>query len=416
MRILVVHDREEVAVLVRDLILQTLGNNIIIDVAEDFHSTRRYLSTMIYDLLIMDLTIPFIKSKSSPDFTAAGHILQEIFTLGSLNIPGDVIGMTRDIEALELVATSLGPHLMVVIHEDAGGLWQRYLRDRVTYARRAAETRSISINQHFLYDVLLVTAMDRELKPYQDVFEMRDIRHFRGAKEFTFQDGSGAIRKGVAYSIGRSGQPSAASLSQALITFFRPRMALMSGYCGGVKSKVQLGDLIFFEAAYAWDYGKWSETRGENGDVHSVFMARPNPIDILDQETHRVAREMLQSDFCKRPDFLRQVDLLSRGKLKSVKMHLCPAGSGSAVVANDEIVAQIQGLNESIWAVDMECYGFYHAGKNTQVVKPQMLCIKAVSDFCNGEKGDDLHEACSYASSRVITDILVHRWRFDGDH
>lgn len=416
MNILVVHDRPEILDELRTLVLETLGADATTDIAEDFHSARACLEETIYDLLIIDLTIPFIKGISPPDFNAVDQLLRELFTIGTLNIPGDIIGVTRDPDALELVNTSIGPHLMVMIPEDTEGLWKGYLRDKINYAYRAAETRSISVNRHHNYDVLVVTAMDQEMRPYESRFEIGPIKQFQGAKEFLFKDKRDIVRKGIAYSIGRSGQPSAASMSQALISTFRPKLALMSGYCGGVEAKVALGDLIFFEAAYAWDYGKWTEEVEDGGVKRSVFLPRPNPIDIFDQDTFLVAREMILSDFGKSPDFRRKIEKLSKGKVHSFKLHRSPVGSGSAVVANDEIIARIRGLNESIWAVDMECYGFYHAAKNTNVVRPQFICIKSVSDFCNGEKGDDLHDVCSAISAECVVDIILHRWDFDTFH
>lgn len=414
MKTLIVHDRCDVATELCTIVQAVLGPNTHIDVAEDYHSAYEFLNSSIYDLLIVDLTIPFRKGDAHPDFKAVEQLLKEIFSYDTLNIPGDVIGITYDISALNLVKTSLGPHLMVTIEEDSEGLWKTYLRDKINYANRAAKTRSININQHYDYDALIVTAMDKEMHPYKECFELQDeIKHFPGATEFLFNDKDGVMRKGIAYSIGRSGQPSAASLSQALISTFRPKIALMSGYCGGVKTKVKLGDLIFFEAAYAWDYGKWSEE--SNGFLRKkhIFSARPDPISISGMKTHRVARHIVQKYSGKIPEFDESIKKLSKGKLSSISHYLKPAGSGSAVVANDKIIAQIRGLNESIWAVDMECYGFYHAAENTTVVRPQFICVKAVSDFCNGEKGDDFHEACCQISAAAVHEILTQHWNFD---
>ena len=198
-------------------------------------------------------------------------------------------------------------------------------------------------------------------------------------------------------------------MSQALITFFRPKIALMSGYCGGVTNKVELGDLIFFEASYDWDYGKWEE---DENSKNLVFRARPSPIGIEGSDTHAIARHYLTSSFNGNPTLLGRVHKESLGNLSKFGMHLCPVASGSAVVANDAIVTQIRDLNDSIQAVDMESYGFYHASKYTRVLPPQFLCVKSVSDFCNGQKEDGLHNACSFISASAVSDILQNTWNF----
>jgi hypothetical protein len=61
----------------------------------------------------------------------------------------------------------------------------------------------------------------------------------------------------------------------------------------------------------------------------------------------------------------------------------------------------------------MESYGFYSAAKNTFVVKPEYLCVKAVADFCNGDKESGLHEACSLMSATIVHHIATELWKFD---
>jgi nucleoside phosphorylase len=417
MTVLVIHDREKVAAQIEDLLRETVEGTVMIDVADDQRVAKVFLTDKIYDLVIVDLTIPFFKGKDEPTFQAADLLLRELFEYESFNVPGDVIGITRDDTALQAVENSLGPHLMVTIREDSVGLWKASLADKVRYAFRASRTRSISVNRHHDRDLLIMTAIDKELDPYRQRFELSPIPHFRGAYEFAFMAG-GKARSGVAFSAGRSGQPPAASFAQALITMFRPRLALMSGYCGAVstsddpdKRKVKLGDLILVEASYAWDYGKWTEEK-EGEETISVFRSRPEPIDVRNSPIHDLVREFMRSDFAKDPVLLAEVSRLSKGAVNDFAMHRGPLASGSAVVTNDRIVEQIRGLNEAMLGVDMESYGFYQAAETTRVVKPQFLCLKSASDFCNGEKGDDLHEACSFISASAAA-WLIERWKFD---
>ena len=312
---------------------------------------------------------------------------------------------------LPMVAKSVGPHLMTAIEEDAEGAWREILSDKIKYAMRSTLTRQVSVMQHYNYDALVVTAMDAEFEPYESMFDLEPVAHFPGLKEFLFNDRSGIRRRGLAFSIGRSGQPSAASFTQALVTLMRPRLVIMSGYCGGVRGKVKLGDLVVFDAAYAWDYGKWSEDLKPDKSVDTVFKSRPDPISIPDK-CGLLARAFVTSGFNKDPKLLSVVKEKALGKIESFDMFFKPVGSGSAVVANDTIINQIRGLNESIWAIDMESYGFYHAAKFTPVAKPFYLCIKSVSDYCNGEKGDELHVACSFISATATEKVLTELWDF----
>lgn len=413
MRVLIVHDRVEVAGEVEKIVRHEAPNVTIVDHAFDEVSARRSLESSIYDLMIVDLTLPHIAGRDAPNYENAARLLREVFILEGINTPGDIIGLTREAEALERVGVSIGPHVMAIISEGDDGDWRRCLGEKVQYARRAAGARQLSINSQYDYDCLIVTALDEELDPYNEIFELSEYAMFPGAYTFAFADKSRKIRRGVAYSVGKSGEARAASFTQSLLAIFRPRLALMTGFCGGVEGKVQLGDLVFAEAAIDWDYGKWAELPAVGSEApKSVFRSRPTPISILDQPSHRVVRDLLVSDFLRDPSFLRDVARYSEGRVSQPNGHVAPMASGSAVVASDEMIAQIRTLNESIRGIDMECFGFYHAVSRTHVVMPQMICVKSVSDFSNGLKGDEYHRACAYIAARTAEHVVKVLWSF----
>ena len=415
MKTLVIHDREQVSNEIVDLLKAEGVLETQIQVVFDAHNGKELLRSTVFDLLIIDLTLPYFEFDKAPNFTAAENLLSELFNMGTLYVPGDIIGVTKDLEALKLIETSLMHHMMVAIEEDADGNWRSQLLNKIKYVKRAAKTRYLSENINYLYDALILTALDEEMAPFHDYYDHWDITHFDGAKEFSFTDKDGQVRKGVSFAIGKSGQPSAASWAQSLITFFRPKVAIMPGICGGLKDRVDFGDVIFFEASYAWDYGKWLEEEYKTllfPRKRSVFKSRPDPLGIEGTKAHSLIRKFLSSTFQKDPKFLELIEQKSVGRLKSVKMDMKPAASGSAVVANDDIIKKIHGLNESIRAVDMESYGFYHAALKTQAAKPDFFCVKSVSDFCNGEKGDDYHKVCSEIAAFIVINILEKQWEF----
>src|SRR4051812_8990011 len=98
-KFLVVHDREPVATRICDLI-RSIVPDAAIDKAGDGATARQRLSSNIYDLLIIDLTLPAIKGRNE-DYKVADQLLQELFSIDSFNVPGDIIGVTIDPLALE---------------------------------------------------------------------------------------------------------------------------------------------------------------------------------------------------------------------------------------------------------------------------------------------------------------------------
>ena len=150
--------------------------------------------------------------------------------------------------------------------------------------------------------------------------------------------------------------------AHAVITQLRPRLAILTEFCGGIARRINLGDVAMFTSTAAWDYGKWEE--GADGKALK-FLARPDALNVpigtaakavralseqgrvFDDATNATAREMLGA--------------LDRDPgVKAVA-----AGSGSAIVTSEIVLSRIVDLNENIHAIDMESYGLYHACLHT---------------------------------------------------
>jgi nucleoside phosphorylase len=215
------------------------------------------------------------------------------------------------------------------------------------------------------------------------------------------------MRRGIAYSIGKAGQASATSATQAIITQFRPALCIMSGFCGGFASKTKTGDVIFAESVVDWDSGKWLGTGEE-----AKFVPRPEPINIRDTKVHRAVRDMIQVQMSRHIDVLARVAHFSQNRISQISFQLGPMASGSAVVTDPIIINRIQDLNENILGVDMEAFGFCYAASTTPVIKPEFLVVKAVADFCDAHKAEKDQAACSYLSANVVQELISRRWSF----
>lgn len=407
MKILIVHDRTEVATRIAELAREVSDGHYEARIAEDGISARAALQEDLFDLVILDLTLPHIGGVSSTDYGVAEQLIQELFHADTLNVPGDVIGITKDPDALSRIDTSIGSHLMAVVREEDSGIWEQQIKDRIQYTLRSARARQRSLNRHFDYDVAIITALDKELAPYLELFDLADLKAFTGAKEFLFKDMGDHVRRGVAFSIGRSGQPSAASATQAILTQFKPALVVMTGFCGGFEKKAELGEVLIAESVFDWDYGKWL---GQGSSA--TFAARPEPIVLRDTAAHQMARVLVQEQDRILQPLMGKVSSLSSGRITQSQIKLGPIASGSAVVAEASVIARIKGLNEALLGVDMEAYGFLYSATRTPVKKPECLHLKAVSDHADRAKDDRDQVACSYLSAKIAEDIVCRRWRF----
>lgn len=406
MKVLVVHDRREVSEEIQVILLESCPEAQV-KCVDDATSARDALADTYFDLLILDLTIPNVSGRDDGGFAIAQGLLEELGASTRLMTPGGVLGITQDASALDRVQNNIGPHLMAIVSEDADGDWRSHLRDRFTYVRNSISSRANAILTRHDYDVLIFTALDKELSPYRDMFEVRNHVRIPGLGEFIFTDRHGAVRRGACYAIGRAGQPSAASEAQGLLCQLRPKLAIMSGFCGGVPKKAELGDILFAELAIDWDYGKWKPT-----EAASKLYARPEPIPIRNTKIHRIARDIVERGPANMAEIKGRMLELSNQEITKPTLRLVPFASGSAVIGDTDILSSIKELNESVGGVDMESFGFYFAAQHAHAAKPEFICIKSVADDCGPEKDDRLHKACCYASAAIAKTIITDMWDY----
>lgn len=403
--VLVVHDRTDVGRQIVAIVeMSCPGAHVVYQ--EDGSSARTSLFGMYFDLLILDLTLPMVKGNTSPGFVVAEGILEELFGTRNLMAPGNALGITQDKSALSTVRNSIGGHLMAVIEQTDLTDWKKQLEDRIRYVERSIVCRATSLLSRNDYDVLIITALDKELAPFKDAYETSPDDGIAGLETFVFSDAIGELRRGACFSIGRAGQPSASSETQGLLCQLRPKLAIMTGFCGGIPGKADLGDILIAESAIDWDYGKWKP-----GAVASQLYSRPEAVVIRNSRSHRIARKIKGGDIANRDTLKSKMAYLTKGEILDPKIDLVPFASGSAVIGDDKIVDNIRGLNDAIAGVDMESYAFYYACNYPHAIKPEFICIKAVADACGIDKDDRLHAGCSYASAFVAREI-IRQWVF----
>jgi nucleoside phosphorylase len=405
MDVLVVHDRPEIGNQIVTIV-RNICDGVNVIYCEDGSSARSLLAETYFDLLIIDLTLPMLKGGRSAGFVVAEGLLEELFGSDTLMAPGNTLGITQDKSALSTVQNNIGPHLMAIVEQSDLTDWESQLSDRIKYVQYSSNSRNYSALNRYDYDVLIITALDKELHPYKDSFELTPHPLIDGVEVFIFSDGKGMVRRGACFAIGRAGQPSASSETQGLLCQLRPKLAIMTGFCGGVPGKAKLGDILIAESTTDWDYGKWKP-----GKSASRLYSRPEPIVIRNSKVHRIARS-IKSGGVQDDETLRQrVFKLTNGEVDNYEIDLIPFASGSAVIGDEHVVDSIRELNDAIGGVDMESYGFYYACRYSHTAKPEFICIKAVADECGPDKDDRLHEGCSYASAFVAHDI-IKKWVF----
>ena len=408
MRILIIHDRSDVATTIHQLV--AAETKCEVEIVDNVFNAQNKMRQYWYDLAIVDLTLPIARRLPEAKLEYAEALLKEMFEGDELKTPADVIGISRDGDAVTAISTSIGQHVLAVITEDPDGAWHGPLLEKVRYVQNSRRGRLLAAATVHEIDAFIITALDKEARPYRDLLELTPCDEFEGATQFSFNSRNGHAKRGVLISAGKSGQVPSASLAQAVITQLRPRLAIMTGFCGGVARRIDLGDVAMFTSAAAWDYGKWEE--GADGEAPK-FLARPDALNIPVGMAAAAVRALSEQRHVFDDTTNAAVGKMLGRLDKRPQVKAVAAGSGSAVVTSEIVLSRIVDLNENIHAIDMESYGFYHACLNTSVVRPDFICIKGVADHCNGNKNSKLHEPCSFLSATLAIEMLRNRYDFE---
>lgn len=406
-----VHDRAERLEEIAKIVAAHGGARCVVHRARDMMEGRDRLRDNHYDLAIVDLTIPAVHNMADTGIQNADWLLRAAFEGPDLKTPADVIAISVDGEAVRLIRSKIGEHVLAVITEDPNGEWRAQLSEKLNYVRNTRRSRMLAANSTHDIDVALITALDKEALPYHKLLELTASEDLASTWEFNLRTNDEVDLRGTLTSVGRSGQAPAAAMTQAILTQFRPKIILMTGFCGAVKGKLAHGDVAAFASSVPWDYGKWVESSTPEGKVPR-FLPRADVVPIPALQLERIARVLDGRATLCSSEIQSKAEYESGGRIVSSIIKLVQAGSGSSVVTSENALGRIVETNDAIHAIDMESHGFYHSCRHTPVIRPDYLCIKAVADYCNGFKDDTLHAVCSELSARVAIEIVRERFDF----
>jgi nucleoside phosphorylase/CheY-like chemotaxis protein len=362
-----------------------------IHTATSGQDARHLLGRYHYDLLVIDLVLRR-RPESAPEAQTSLDLLVELTETEKLHRPRQIIGITAYVEAEQTAINEFERYAWRVLStDDVGNNYLQVLGSSVRYliGREADPTPTPSS-----VDLLVVSALETEMAAFKRGWEWsadepfdENTYHARGKFE-----SKGRRFSAVAATAPRMGMVSAAVLTAKLAHALRPRMILMPGICAGVAGRTQLGDVIFADAC--WDYQSGKHSR--DGDKPSDFAFDPHFVnadgalsahwDHLSRD-HRAIQELALSWQLER----RPPPTLRRG----------PIGSGSAVLADENIVKDVMKQHRKTLAIEMELYGVFCAAASASWPRPLVCGIKAVCDFADAKKDDNAQPFAAHMSGAV---------------
>lgn len=396
MKILIVDDdSDKIAILKNELLGLDLQET---DISVAFHAAeaRRLLSTVAFDIMLLDVLLP-IRKGANPSGETSIELLKQIVEDGNYNAPKYIIGVTADLHALEQHKNefqNLTTHIIEVMHGSDN--WKQFLSTSVSHLQKTKDAELT-----YDYDVCVLTALyDPELKAVISTWKPNLTSEKFLTRSVIVKSGTlaygGSIKQVAFAHLSQMGLVAATHTADALLHAFKPRVLMMTGICGGFSDRgVSVGDVVVADKSWDWQEGKWNHD--------GVLMPAPNQKDGS-SDLIAIARNIesklngFQSAFS------------GNAPTEQAKLIIAPMVSGSSVVASTDIQNVFRDQHRKMAAVDMECYGMYYAACMTTAPPPKTICIKSASDLADRAKADDLQKYCSYLSACVGLELIHKYW------
>ncbi|WP_180229262.1 phosphorylase family protein [Bacillus wiedmannii] len=392
-----------------EVILSTLKifNELTIECCDNIFEGKRSLARKYYDILILDMNLPFDKDEEPEDY--AGYTLfKELQRVDHLKKPGEIIMLTSFEILHERYKDEVAKGLFTIIKYDSfSNSWCKQITNRITYLLTSAGDATDTTSGGYEVDIAVITAVPVEHRALKKQLQYIEECKIKGDNTFYIKGriNSSCEKTIVIATQHQMGMVAAAVLTTKLIRNFKPKYLAMVGIAAGIRGEGTYGDII--SATEIWDYtsGKIAVAKAEEGDIsqkHNYsFAPEPKYLAISSK-----VKEVLNKDYS---DVLTEI----RGKWEEEVPETAPVlirgpmACGSIVVQNERVIKEfITPHNRKIKGVDMESYGVLYAVENAYEPKPEVIICKSICDFGDEFKGDNFQEYAAFTSVQFLLHLI----------
>ena len=373
-----------------------------IDCAETINEGREYLTKNRYDLLLLDLVLPFSED-DTPSSESGTKFLDEIYYNPNINIPVHVIGLTEYDDAFKESAQDFEDKLWGLVNFSLqNNDWRDKLKSKVFYLQSTKKNYREFIENENKFDVAIITALNKECEQLK---ETCDWKSFPVANDpllyysFTLNTRNSNNIKIICCCINDMGMQAASAVASKIIAKFSPSLLFMTGICAGLKSAgADIGSIIV--AKQVWDYesGKISDSDSENFTFRPDMKCIPTDQGVITRLT----------EFANNKSNLSSISNDFKGKKPNTQLTVKfdSVGSGPYLLTSKNYLHKLIENDRKLIGIDMEGYGIYKAAQFHTGTKP--VFVKAVSDFGDAEKSDDYQDYAAFVSARFVFDYILH--------
>jgi nucleoside phosphorylase len=333
-----------------------------------------------YDLLLLDVVVP-LKGHEDPGEQHSMDLLARIdSSVNGIRRPKHVLLMSASNPLSRSVSDFIKGRPWGCIHYQEDSTQSL---DDIEQIARWILSQNLLSPQPSQCDVLLLTALeDPEFSALEAAID--------GLETLSPLDASQLVRYGRITSHGRElrvavafaarmGPVASAVLATKAIDLLRPKFVLMTGICGAIAKKAEIGDLVAAESSWDWQSGKFTDAEDQD------FELAPHHVNVDDAKV-RTSLTLLKRDTAFWNEFMPEAMKL---KLQVPKLVIGPMATGAAVVADAKITKKIrEDQNKNVVGIDMETYAVYVAAKSA-AYPLSFLSLKAVCDRADVGKNDN---------------------------
>lgn len=250
--------------------------------------------------------------------------------------------------------------------------------------------------QAYNYFAALIYVTDTEQEAVMRMFDWQETTLPGDGQTYYITEISyeGKKRRIVAARQDEMGMCASAALSMKLMEQFRPQYLIMPGIAAGTSSlsdQQMYGDVLISDLV--WNYSNGKYVAPQNADIifgNIGFIPRPT---------------WIRTD----PKILTVLRSAIRDPRNECYVHIGPLASGSAVVANSELVdMQIRSQFDETIGLEMEAYGVVYAAAHAIEPRPYAIIAKSICDFADSRKDDNYQKFAAYTSCEFVKNLCLY--------
>jgi nucleoside phosphorylase/CheY-like chemotaxis protein len=414
LKVLIVDDTQEKIVKIRGVLHGFVDNPDDVPICGCTRDALKECSSTRYDLVILDLFIPF-RAGEVPSPENAKTFLKVIQTDEECVCPVFVIGITRMQDIGEYLSFFESETISILWYAENDDSWKDKLRNRLTYL--SGVKRKLGIVYDYDYDVAIINAlqspehevMKSTLSENWDEISLDDDKTttYYGT---TLRDKRGRVVRCISCYAPQMASIASSALTTKVILRFHPKYLFMTGVCAALKgNNVGFGDIMV--ASQIWDgmSGKYKDKNSKGTKTEMIFEPDYRQIS-LHPELQAILNKMKENT-----GLLSSIKDGFKGKKPEtpLKIHIGPMTSVPAVIASEKKVAGLKAHARKLIGLEMESYGLFYASEYTHKLRPiYTASFKSASDLADPDKTDIYQPYASYTSASVMKYIIENELSF----